>query len=308
MTDFTDRLSANLWKIVAVVLAASFVLMMLAFRSVVVPVKAALVNLLSIGAAYGVITMAFQTDRGAHLLGLPDAVPIAPYVPVLMFAILFGLSMDYEVFLLSRVREEYLRTGDSKGSVVAGLSSTARVITSAALIMVAVFLGFALDPAVAIKMIGIGLATAIAIDATVVRLVLVPATMALLGARNWYLPAWLDRVLPNVDPHGTVPTGSAVPAAPRDPGAAPGAGARLADRGGPADAERDRGQRGVDTGREPVDHPQPHGREQPAQAAPASAQHESRAAASAMNSSPNTSSWAHSGPPSGLTNCGRKAR
>ncbi len=205
MTDFTDRLSSNLWKIVAVVLSASFVLMMLAFRSIVVPVKAALVNLLSIGAAYGVITLAFQTDRGAHLLGLPDAVPIAPYVPVLMFAILFGLSMDYEVFLLSRVREEFLRTGDSKGSVVAGLSSTARVITSAALIMVAVFLGFALDPAVAIKMIGIGLATAIAVDATVVRLVLVPATMALLGARNWYLPAWLDRVLPHVDPHGTSP-------------------------------------------------------------------------------------------------------
>jgi RND superfamily putative drug exporter len=217
MTDFTDRLSANLWKIVAVVLAASFVLMMLAFRSIVVPVKAALVNLLSIGAAYGVITMAFQTDRGAHLLGLPDSVPIAPYVPVLMFAILFGLSMDYEVFLLSRIREEYLRTGDSKGSVVAGLSSTARVITSAALIMVAVFLGFALDPAVAIKMIGIGLATAIAIDATVVRLVLVPATMALLGARNWYLPAWLDRLLPNVDPHGTVATGSAGPQLPELP-------------------------------------------------------------------------------------------
>jgi putative drug exporter of the RND superfamily len=207
MTDFTDRLSANLWKIVAVVLAASFVLMVLAFRSIVVPVKAALVNLLSIGAAYGVITMAFQTDRGAHLLGLPDSVPIAPYVPVLMFAILFGLSMDYEVFLLSRVREEYLRTGDSRGSVVAGLSSTARVITSAALIMVAVFLGFALDPGVAIKMIGIGLATAIAVDATVVRLVLVPATMALLGARNWYLPAWLDRVLPNVDPHGSAGVG-----------------------------------------------------------------------------------------------------
>jgi RND superfamily putative drug exporter len=205
MTDFTDRLSSNLWKIVAVVLTASFVLMMVAFRSIVVPVKAALVNLMSIGAAYGVLTLAFQTDRGAHLLGLPDAVPIAPYVPVLMFAILFGLSMDYEVFLLSRVREEFLRTGDSTASVVAGLSSTARVITSAALIMVAVFLGFALDPGVAIKMIGIGLATAIAVDATIVRLVLVPATMALLGARNWYLPAWLDRVLPHVDPHGSTP-------------------------------------------------------------------------------------------------------
>ena len=208
LTDFTDRLSANLWKIVTVVLATSFVLMVLAFRSVVVPAKAVLVNLLSIGAAYGVITLAFQTDRGAHLLGLPDAVPIAPYVPVLMFAILFGLSMDYEVFLLSRVREEFLRTGDSKGSVVAGLSSTARVITSAALIMVAVFLGFALDPGVAVKMIGVGLATAIAIDASVVRLVLVPASMTLLGARNWYVPAWLDRVLPNVDPHGSLPEGS----------------------------------------------------------------------------------------------------
>ena len=210
MTDFTDRLSENLWVIVSVVLATSFVLMVLAFRSIVVPVKAALVNLLSIGAAYGVITLAFQTDRGAHLLGLPDAVPIAPYVPVLMFAILFGLSMDYEVFLLSRVREEFLRTGDSNASVVAGLSSTARVITSAALIMVAVFMGFALDPGVAIKMIGIGLATAIAVDATIVRLVLVPATMALLGARNWYLPAWLDRVLPNVDPHGSVPVDDSV--------------------------------------------------------------------------------------------------
>ncbi len=214
MTDFTDRLSENLWVIVSVVLATSFLLMVLAFRSIVVPVKAALVNLLSIGAAYGVITLAFQTDRGAHLLGLPDAVPIAPYVPVLMFAILFGLSMDYEVFLLSRVREEFLRTGDSKASVVAGLSSTARVITSAALIMVAVFMGFALDPGVAIKMIGIGLATAIAVDATIVRLVLVPATMALLGARNWYLPAWLDRVLPNVDPHGSVPVDDPVRALP----------------------------------------------------------------------------------------------
>ena len=209
MTDFTDRLSSNLWVIVSVVLATSFVLMVLAFRSIVVPVKAVLVNLLSIGAAYGVITLAFQTDTGAHLLGLPDAVPIAPYVPVLMFAILFGLSMDYEVFLLSRVREEFLRTGDSKASVVAGLSSTARVITSAALIMVAVFMGFALDPGVVIKMIGIGLATAIALDATIVRLVLVPATMTLLGARNWYLPAWLDRVLPNVDPHGHVPAAEA---------------------------------------------------------------------------------------------------
>ena len=205
MDDFSNVLAENLWVVVAVVFATSFVLLVLAFRSLVVPAKAAVVNLLSVGAAYGVITVLFQTERGADLLGLPGTVPIAAYVPVLMFAILFGLSMDYEVFLLSRVREEFLRTGDSRGSVVTGLSSTARVITSAALIMVLVFLGFAFDPAVGVKMIGSGLATAIAIDATLVRLVLVPATMALLGDRNWYLPRWLDRLLPDLDAHGTGP-------------------------------------------------------------------------------------------------------
>ena len=206
MDDFTRILADHLWVVVAVVLSTSFLLMMLAFRSLVVPLKAVLVNLLSVGAAYGVLALAFQTTRGADLLGLPGTVPIAAYVPVLMFAILFGLSMDYEVFLLSRIREEYLRTGDSQASVVAGLSSTARVISSAALIMVLVFLGFALDPVVVIKMMGIGLATAIAVDATIVRLVLVPATMALLGDRNWYLPRWLDRVLPDLHPHGITPT------------------------------------------------------------------------------------------------------
>jgi RND superfamily putative drug exporter len=202
MVDLSDVLSAHLWLVIAVVIATSFVLLVLAFRSIVVPIKAAVVNLLSVGAAYGVVALMFQTKAGASFLGLPGEVPVAAYVPVLMFAILFGLSMDYEVFLLSRIREEYLRTGDSRGSVVAGLSSTARVISSAALIMVAVFLGFALDPSVVVKMMGIGLATAIAIDATVVRLVLVPATMALLGNANWYIPRWLDRVLPNLDPHG----------------------------------------------------------------------------------------------------------
>jgi len=206
MDDFTAIMIDHLWIVVAVVLAASFLLMVVAFRSVVVPLKAVTVNLLSVGAAYGVLALAFQTAPGAELLGLPGTVPIAAYVPVLMFAILFGLSMDYEVFLLSRVREEYLRTGDSQTSVVTGLSSTARVISSAALIMVLVFLGFALDPVVVIKMMGIGLATAIAVDATVVRLVLVPATMALLGDRNWYLPHWLDRTLPHIQPHGMTPT------------------------------------------------------------------------------------------------------
>jgi RND superfamily putative drug exporter len=205
MDDFTGILAENLWLVVAVVLATSFLLMVVAFRSIVVPLKAVAVNLLSVGAAYGVLVLAFQTTTGADLLGLPGTVPIAAFVPVLMFAILFGLSMDYEVFLLSRVREEYLRTGDNTASVVTGLSATARVISSAALIMVTVFLGFALDPAVIIKMMGIGLATAIAVDATVVRLVLVPATMALLGERNWYLPRWLDRILPDIGLHGSSP-------------------------------------------------------------------------------------------------------
>jgi RND superfamily putative drug exporter len=211
MDDFTNILVVHLWLVVAVVLATSFLLMMIAFRSIVVPAKAVVVNLLSVGAAYGVLVLAFQTDRGAALLGLPGTVPVAAYVPVLMFAILFGLSMDYEVFLLSRVREEFLSTKDPRASVVVGLSSTARVITSAALIMVMVFLGFALDPSVVIKIMGVGLATAIALDATVVRLVLVPAAMTLLGERNWYLPRWLDRVLPHIDPDGTPAQDAVIP-------------------------------------------------------------------------------------------------
>jgi RND superfamily putative drug exporter len=203
MVDLTDVLAERLWLVIAVVIGMSLLLLTIVFRSIVVPIKAALVNLLSIGSAYGVMTLAFQTELGASLLGLPGEAPIAAYVPVLMFAVLFGLSMDYEVFLLSRVREAYRRTGDSRESVVTGLASTARVITSAALIMVAVFLGFALDPNVVIKMIGVGMAAAIAIDATLIRLVVVPATMALLGRTNWYLPSWLERILPRLDPHGS---------------------------------------------------------------------------------------------------------
>ena len=205
MVDLTDVMGKRLWLVIAVVIGMSVLLMTILFRSIVVPIKAAAVNLLSVGAAYGVMTLAFQTELGASLLGLPGEVPIAAYVPVLMFAVLFGLSMDYEVFLLSRVREEFRRTGDSRGSVVTGLASTARVITSAALIMVAVFLGFAFDPNVVIKMIGVGMAAAIAIDATLIRLVVVPATMALLGPASWYFPKWLGRVLPSFDPHGSSP-------------------------------------------------------------------------------------------------------
>ena len=143
------------------------------------------------------------------MLGLPHAVPVSSYLPVLMFALLFGLSMDYEVFLLSRIREHWVKTGDAKGAVVAGLSSTARVITSAALIMVAVFIGFSFDPSVVVKMVGMGMATAIAVDATIVRLVLVPALMTMLGDRNWWLPGWLDRVLPHLDHEGVPRTADA---------------------------------------------------------------------------------------------------
>jgi RND superfamily putative drug exporter len=201
MIDLSDVLMDHLWLVIGVVITTSLLLLLLAFRSVVVPVKAAVVNLLSVGAAYGVMTLAFQTEAGAELLGLPGEVPIPAFVPLLMFAVLFGLSMDYEVFLLSSVREAFLRTDDSRGSVVEGLASTARVITSAALIMVAVFLGFAFDPSVVIKMIGVGMSAAIAIDATLIRLIVVPAAMALLGRSNWYLPSWLERLLPPLNPH-----------------------------------------------------------------------------------------------------------
>ena len=172
---------------------------MLVFRSVLVPLKAALLNLLSIGAAYGVLVMVFQWGWGMNIIGLESTVPIVPFIPMFMFAVLFGLSMDYEVFLLSRVREEYLATGDNDAAVIHGIASTARVITSAALIMISVFLGFVLGEDPAIKMLGLGLATAIFVDATIVRLVLVPATMKLMGDANWWIPRWLDRLLPTID-------------------------------------------------------------------------------------------------------------
>jgi RND superfamily putative drug exporter len=202
LSDVGRRTSQRLPYFVAAVLALSFVLLMLAFRSVLVPLKAVLLNLLSIGAAYGVMVAVFQWGWGAALIGLEATVPIVSFIPMFMFAILFGLSMDYEVFLLSRVREEYLRTGDNDEAIVQGISSTARTITSAALIMVAVFLSFAIADDPSTKMFGLGLATAIFVDATVVRMVLVPATMTLLGRANWWLPGWLDRVLP-AHPAGT---------------------------------------------------------------------------------------------------------
>jgi RND superfamily putative drug exporter len=197
-SDLADLLADRLWLVIAAVVGVSVLLLTMVFRSVVVPLKAAVMNLLSIAAAYGVMTAVFQWGWGAGLLGLDEAAPISSWVPILMFAILFGLSMDYEVFLLSRVREEWLRTGESRASVVHGLAATGRVITAAAAIMVAVFLGFATEADVVVKMIGVGMAAAVTLDATLVRMVLVPATMALLGDRNWWMPRWLDRLLPTV--------------------------------------------------------------------------------------------------------------
>ncbi|HTJ34533.1 MAG TPA: MMPL family transporter [Dactylosporangium sp.] len=197
--DISDRLADRLWIVVAFVAGLSLLLLTVLFRAPVVALKAAVMNLLSVAAAYGVMTAVFQTDAGARAVGLPHNVPVSSWVPILLFTVLFGLSMDYEVFLLSRVREDWLATGDAQGSVVRGLSATGRVISSAAAIMVAVFVGFALDPDVTVKMTGVGMAAAVLVDATVVRLVLVPATMALLGRANWWLPRWLDRLLPRVE-------------------------------------------------------------------------------------------------------------
>jgi len=194
--DLGHRVQDRLPLFIGAVVLLSFVLLMVMFRSLLVPLKAALMNLLSVSAAYGVLVMVFQWGWGADLIGLESTVPILSFIPLFMFAILFGLSMDYEVFLLSRVREEYVRTGDNGEAVVRGLAATARTITSAALIMVVVFGGFAFGGDPLAKMMGLGLATAIAIDATVVRLVLVPATMKLMGRANWWLPGWLDRLLP----------------------------------------------------------------------------------------------------------------
>jgi len=188
-SDIGNRLNDRLALFLAAVVLLSFLLLTLVFRSLVVPLKAALLNLLSIGVAYGVVVMVFQWGWGGGLIGLESTLPVEPFIPVFMFAILFGLSMDYEVFLLSRVREHYLRTGDNDASVIHGIASTGRVITSAALIMISVFLGFVFDDDPRTKMFGLGLATAILVDATIVRMVLVPAIMKLVGNANWWMPA-----------------------------------------------------------------------------------------------------------------------
>jgi RND superfamily putative drug exporter len=182
--------------LIGVVVALSTLLLTVMFRSVVVALKAAVMNLLSIAAAYGVLVAIVQFGWLGHAFGFPEPMPITTWVPIFLFVILFGLSMDYEVFLLSRIRENYDATGDNATSVARGLAQTARVITAAAAIMVVVFLSFVFGANLAVKQIGLGLAVAVLIDATLVRMVLVPAVMELLGKANWWLPAPLARILP----------------------------------------------------------------------------------------------------------------
>jgi RND superfamily putative drug exporter len=199
--DMSQLLADRMPWFFGAVLALSFLLLMVVFRSLLVPLKAVVMNLLSIGAAYGVIIALFQWGWLSDVTSVQPG-PIESWVPMMLFAVVFGLSMDYEVFLLSRIREEWLRTGDSHTSVADGLAATAKVITAAAAIMVVVFGSFMLEFERTMKMMGIGLATAILFDATIVRMVLVPATMELLGDRNWWLPRWLDRIIPNVQVEG----------------------------------------------------------------------------------------------------------
>ena len=201
--DFTAFLAGRTFVFFGAVLTLSFLLLMVVFRSLLVPLKAVVMNVLSIAAAYGVLVAIFQWGWGADLIGI-DSGPIDSMLPLMLFAIVFGLSMDYEVFLLSRVREEYDRTGDSASAVADGLAATARVITAAAAIMVVVFGSFVLEDDRVAKLFGLGLALAVLLDATVVRMLLVPATMELLGDRNWWIPAWLDRIIPKLNVDGAV--------------------------------------------------------------------------------------------------------
>ena len=203
--DFSERITSRIVWLIVVVVAIAFLLLTAAFRSVVIAAKAAILNLLSIGAAYGVIVAIFQWGWGASLIGLHTTLPIPAYVPMLVFAIVFGLSMDYEVFLLSRVHEAWVATHDPRRSVAIGIGSTARVITTAAAIMVVVFASFVINIDPAVKMLAIGMAFAVLIDASLVRMFLVPSVMALLGEHAWWMPRWLEPVVPNLQLEGSAP-------------------------------------------------------------------------------------------------------
>ena len=199
LEDQSEYITERIPIFIIGVVGLSFLLLLVAFHSPLISLKAGVMNLLSVSAAYGVMTLVAQGGAVGKLIGIDHEVPIAPFMPVMMFAILFGLSMDYEVFLVSRIREEYLKDGDTRRAVADGLAKTARVITAAAAIMVVVFLAFVASPEVFLKLFGIGLAVAIFLDATLVRMVLVPAVMQLLGHWNWWIPNWLERALPRIE-------------------------------------------------------------------------------------------------------------
>lgn len=200
--DISAKLASSLPRFIAIVLGLTVLLLLLVFRSILVPLKAAIAILLSIGAAFGVIVAMFQWGWLRDVIGLDTTSPIVNFLPVLMFAIVFGLSMDYEVFILSRIHEDYARTGDAKRSVVTGIGSSAQVITAAALIMISVFGAFVLGDDSVIKMFGVGLAAAVFLDATIVRMLIVPGVMTLFDKAAWWIPQWLDRALPSLDIEG----------------------------------------------------------------------------------------------------------
>ena len=204
IVDYREMMESWLPIVFAFVLGFSFILLTVAFRSIVVAIKAILLNLLSVGAAYGLIVLVFQKGVGNELFGFPQVDAIEAWLPLFLFSVLFGLSMDYHVFLLSRIRERYTQTGDSSEAVSFGVRTTSRLITGAALIIIVVFAGFATGELVMFQQMGFGVAIALLLDATVIRSVLVPAAMELLGERNWYLPRWLEW-LPHYEVEATNP-------------------------------------------------------------------------------------------------------
>jgi RND superfamily putative drug exporter len=210
IVDYRELMQKWLPIVFTFVLGFSFILLLVAFRSIVVPAKAILLNLLSVGAAYGLIVLVFQEGVGNELFGFPQVDAIEAWLPLFLFSVLFGLSMDYHVFLLSRIRERYTQTRDTSEAVEFGVRTTARLITGAALIIIVVFAGFATGDLVMFQQMGFGVAVALLLDATVIRSVLVPAAMELLGERNWYLPAWLGWL-----PHLEVEAADRAPAAVR---------------------------------------------------------------------------------------------
>jgi RND superfamily putative drug exporter len=240
--DFTNQITSRLVWLILAVIAISFLLLTSAFRSIVIATKAAVLNILSIGAAYGVIVAVFNWGWAKDAIGLQSTLPIPAYVPMLVFCIVFGLSMDYEVFLLSRVHEAWLATGDAHRSVAIGIGATARVITTAALIMIAVFTSFVLNPNPTVKMLAIGMAFAVLIDASLVRMILVPAIMSLLGARAWWLPRWLEPIVPNLQLESAVAVPEPRLAAPSEQIAAhePPAKPEPAAKDNPADQDEPR--------------------------------------------------------------------